>query len=90
MEFNASELKLLYLDEICVVLRLTASGVGAVRLSMPQRVEDKKDAVAGIKRFLFEQLKAFIERPGEPHLASAPVSALFCGVMCHKGMHVLM
>lgn len=73
LEYNASELKLLYLNEICVILLLTPNGVERAQLSLYRELNHRTDELVAIKAFLFDRLKVFIEGEASNY-GPAPVS----------------
>lgn len=72
LEYNNSELKLLYMNDICVVLRLVKTGVDRIQLSLYRELDQHTDQQTAVKAFLFDRVKQEIE--SQESYGSAPVS----------------
>lgn len=72
LEYNNSELKLLYMNDICVVLRLVKTGVDRIQLSLFRELDQHTDQQTAVKAFLFDRVKQEID--SQESYGSAPVS----------------
>lgn len=73
-EFNSAELRLLYMNDLSVVLRLAHGVVDKVQIELSQGGEKHTDQMNAIKAFLFDRMKQCIESQDQVDYGPAPVS----------------